>query len=600
MRGGALGRLLHVDLGSRTARVEEPSDALYRNFLGGRGLAGALLRPHLSCPWDDPDLPLVILTGPLAGTMAPASGRAIIASKSPLTSTFLDSAAGGSLAASVKRAGFDGIVIRGAADGLVGLRLEDGNAVFEDARHLAGSTIGETYIAVLGENPAEHPAFAAVGSAGEQGAAFASIGVDRHHMAGRGGLGAVMGAKNLKWLTVRGTGTVPVADEEALLKAREAILRLTAASPVLRGQFGFSNYGTAALFDLTHSRRMTPTDNFRRTWFDRGEGLSAPALKKRYASHSAGCEGCPVECLQIAATPLDGETDWALPEFESLSHFTALVGNHDPDEAARANRRCVALGLDPVSAAVTLATRREIAGRDFAPGEMVVLLDDIVTGRGEGELLRLGAYRCAEAMGQPEAAMTVKGLELPAYDPRGAYGLALGSAVATRGGCHLRANTISHEILRKPVATDRFSFAGKARMVKLAEDAIAAADCLGVCTYMFLTAGLEEYAAALAAVSGEPWGQGELLRVGERIVYQERCMLLEASCGPEQDDLPERFFIEPGSETETQPMPAIDREAFLEARSAYYAVRGLDENGKPMPDRAAALGLECSISTPPV
>lgn len=600
MRGGALGRLLHVDLGSRTVRVEEPADVLYESCLGGRGLAGALLRPHLARSWDDPELPLVMLAGPLAGTIAPASNRTIIASKSPLTSTFLDSAAGGSLAASIKRAGFDGIVIHGAADGLVGLRVEDGAVSFVDARDLTGSTMGETYTAVLGENPAEPPAFAAVGPAGEKGAALASIGVDRYHIGGRGGLGAVMGAKRLKWITIRGTGAVHVADEEALLKAREAILRLTAASPVLRGQFGFSNYGTAALFDLTHSRRMTPTDHFRRTWFDRGENLSAPALKTRFDSASAGCEGCPVECLQIAASPLDGETDWALPEFEALSHFTALVGNHDPDEAMRANRRCIALGLDPVSAAVTLASRREITGRDFAPGEMVALLDDIAAGRGEGELLRQGAYRYAAAMGRPDAAMTVKGLELPAYDPRGAYGLALGMAVATRGGCHQRANAISHEILRKPVATDRFSFAGKARMIKLAEDAIAAADSLGVCTYMFLAAGLEEYAAALTAVSGEPWGQGELLRVGERIVYQERCMLQEAGCGPEQDDLPERFFILSGSETETQPMPAIDREAFLEARSAYYAVRGLDENGNPMPERAAALGLECTTLTQPV
>jgi aldehyde:ferredoxin oxidoreductase len=135
-------------------------------------------------------------------------------------------------------------------------------------------------------------------------------------------------------------------------------------------------------------------------------------------------------------------------------------------------------------------------------------------------------------------------------------------------------------------------------MIAIAENAIAAADSLGLCTSMLLAASLEEYAAALAAVTGEPWEQADLLRIGERIVYQERCMLCEAGCGPEQDDLPARFFAEPGSETATQRIPAIDREAFLEARAAYYSVRGLDGDGNPLPERAATLGLECTAPMP--
>ncbi|MFW5734890.1 MAG: aldehyde ferredoxin oxidoreductase family protein [Oceanidesulfovibrio sp.] len=593
MRGGASGRLLRVDLGARTSRVEEPDADVYGAFLGGRGLAGALLRPYMARAWDDPELPFVILAGPLGGTRAPASGRSTIASKSPLTSTFMDSSAGGGLATEIRRAGLDGIVINGQGDSLLGLNIVDGTVEFHDASHCAGQTVSHVYRKMLGDAASRPPAFAAVGPAGETGVAFAGIGVDSGHVAGRGGLGAVMGAKNLKWLTIRGTQQVPVADPGALEAAREAILRLTAASPVLQGQFGFSRFGTAALFDLTHSRRMMPTDNFRRTWFDHGGRLAAPALARRYGANPDGCAGCHVQCRKIAATALDGVTGWTLPEFEALSHFTALIGNDDPDLAARANLRCRELGMDAVSAGAVLATRREIAGSDYAPDELLGLLDDIARGRGEGELLRRGAYGYAVAMGRPETAMTVKGMELPAYDPRGAYGMALGYAVATRGGCHLRAYPLSHEVLRKPVATDRFSFAGKARMIKLAEDVFAVADSLGVCAFMFLAASLEEYGAALAAVSGESWGQGDLMRIGERIVYQERCMLREAGCGPEQDDLPERFFREAGSETETQPVPAIDREAFLEARAAYYMVRGLDAAGNTLPDKAAALGLEC-------
>lgn len=593
MRGGVYVRLLHVDLDSRSARVEEPGLALFREFLGGRGLAGALLRPHASRSWDAPELPLVILAGALSGTESPGCGRACIASKSPLTSTFLDSAAGGGLASAIKRAGLDGIVIHGEAKSLVGVRIVDGAAEFLDAGHLAGRSTGDTYADILGSGAADPASFAAIGPAGERGVAFADIVVDRHFPAGRG-LGAVMGAKKLKWLAVRGTGAVPVADSARLESAKVEILRLAAASPFLQGQFGISNYGTAALFDLTHSRRMMPTDNFRSTWFDHKGALSAPAMVQRYAAHAAGCAGCHIECARIAATELDGETGWVLPEFDALSHLTALIGNADPDLAARANLRCIALGLDPISTGAVLAARREISGRDYAPGELLELLEDIAYGRGEGALLGQGAYRYAAAMGRPEAAMTVKGMELPAFDPRGAYGLALGYAVATRGGCHLRAFPISHEILRKPVATDRFSFAGKARMIKIAEDVIAAADSLGVCTFMLLAAGLEEYGAALAAVTGEQWEQGDLMRIGERIVYQGRCMLHEAGCGSEQDDLPARFFREAGSETETQKIPALDRGDFLEARAAYYAVRGLDKDGNPLPEKAEALGLACA------
>ncbi|TVM17072.1 aldehyde ferredoxin oxidoreductase [Oceanidesulfovibrio indonesiensis] len=592
MRGGAYGRLLHVDLSSRTARVEEPDASLFCRFLGGRGLAGALLRPHVSRSWDDPELPLAILTGALSGTAAPGSNRACIASRSPLTSTFLDSAVGGGLASAIKHAGLDGIVIRGASENLVGLRIVGGAVEFLDAAHLAGRSTADVYTDVLGDAPADPPAFTAIGPAGEAGVAVANIIVDRHFPTGRG-LGAVMGAKKLKWLAVRGTGAVPVVDAAGLEAARAKILRLTAASPFLQGQFGISNYGTAALFDLAHSRRMLPTDNFRRTWFDHQGALSAPVLVQRYKAQNSGCAGCHIHCARIAQSELGGEVGWPLPEFDALSHLSALIGNADPDLAVRLNLRCIALGLDPLSTGGVLATRREIMSGNDAPAELLNLLDDIAHGRGEGEILGQGAYRYADAMGRPEAAMTVKGMELPALDPRGAYGLALGYAVATRGGCYLRAFPISHEILRKPVATDRFSFAAKARMIKIAEDVIAAADSLGVCTFMLLAAGLEEYGAAMAAVTGEPWEQGDLMRIGERIVYQERCMLREAGCGPESDDLPARFFHEAGSETETQTIPALDRDAFLKARGAYYSVRGLDEAGNPLPEKAEALGLEC-------
>jgi aldehyde:ferredoxin oxidoreductase len=188
--------------------------------------------------------------------------------------------------------------------------------------------------------------------------------------------------------------------------------------------------------------------------------------------------------------------------------------------------------------------------------------------------------------------MTVKGLELPAYDPRGAYGMALGYAVSTRGGCHLRAYPIGSEILRKPVPTDPFSFHGKARLVKIAEDLNAIVDSLTACKFIFFAASLEEYSKVFTAVTGIEISGQELLKTGERIYYAERMMNAKNGFTSQDDDLPSRFFTEAGSTTSHMQIPPIDREAFLQARQKYYLIRGLNPQGMPTQKKAKALGLE--------
>ena len=338
----------------------------------------------------------------------------------------------------------------------------------------------------------EDASLACIGPAAENGSPLGSVAVDHRHGGVRGGLGLVWASKNLKYLTVRGTGEVRVHDAAALEEAREAIVRLTMASPVLMGGHGFSRWGTGALFDLINSRRMLPTDNFRKTWFDYGDQVNAPALAKLYEPRDHGCLGCHIHCRKIAR---DGRS---LPGFETMAHFTALIGNHSPETAMEAADLCGRLGLDPISAGATLACLREITGKDYTEK---TLLASLRTMAEDGELSR-GALHLARTLGRPETAMTVKGLELPAFDPRGGCGLALAYAVSTRGGCHQRAYPISHEVLRKPVATDRFTFSGKARIIKLAEDTIAACDSMNACRLVFLAAGLDEYAKAMTAVTG--------------------------------------------------------------------------------------------------
>lgn len=584
---GWTGRYLCVDLSTGASEVRALQEETRLAFLGGRGLGGFFLRDFATLPCEHPDLPLIIANGPLTGTDAPASSRCHIVSRSPLTGAIGDASVGGRLGLELKHAGYDALVITGRARALCGLEIDDAQVRLVDATALSGLPTPDVFIQLRAHRPTG--AIAATGAAAENGCRFASIMADTYHMAARCGLGLVAGHKQLKYIAVRGSGTTTVADPASLALAAEDILRLANASPALMGQYGFTRHGTRSLFDLMDARRMMPTDNFSRTHFAAAGGLNAHAFAERHHPLRRGCPGCPVACKALSG---DGRP---LPEYEAQCHFTALLGNEAMELAMRANDFCACLGLDPVSAASALACHRERTGKDFAPDQVLALLLGMATGAGpEGALgaeLGQGAARYAAAHQRSELAMTVKGLDLPAYDPRGAYGLALAYAVSSQGGSHLRANPISHEVLRKPVATDRFSFSGKARIIKGAEDMHAAADSLPLCRHLLLAAGLEEYAKAYCAVTGLSATAADLLKAGERICYQERLMNARNGFSALDDDLPQRFFSEPGSGAPDMPIPPIPREDFLMARAAYYRIRGLDENGLPLRDTAQRLGL---------
>lgn len=577
---GWTGKVLHIDLSTREMAAQYPARSVYETWLGGKGLAGFHLRPFCTLETTEPDLPLLVFAGPLNGTIAPTSGRGTIMSRSPLTGAICDSSVGGRLATQLKRAGWDGLIITGISDTPCGIEITDDMIEVVDTG-LWGKTTDVVFDRLEGE-AAGGTSMAVIGPAAENGARIASIMVDRHHAAGRGGLGLVMAQKRLKYISIKGTGKVRVHDKDGLKEAREEIMRLTAASPVLLGQHGFSCWGTGSIFDLMDSRRMMPTDNFRRTRFEQAGQLNAAAYQKAYAPRKYGCKGCHILCKKIAP---DGRS---MPEFETMSHFTALVGNTDMALVMEANHLCNQYGLDTISAGATLACHREITGEDFTRESLLQALRDM----GEGGYLGNGSLDFAQSCERQELSMSVKGMELSAYDPRGAYGMSLAYAMSTRGGCHLRAYPVSHEILRKPVATDRFSFSGKARIVKIAEDMNAVVDSLTACKFTFFAASLEEYAKAYTAVTGVEVTAHGLLELGERIYYNERIMNSLNGFDACEDDLPPRFFTEPGTSGGGVEIAPIDRSQFLEARANYYAVRGLDEYGRPTRETADRLGLE--------
>ena len=565
---GWTGTILKVDLTSgRIWRETLPAELLHA-YLGGRGLGVRLMRGFHTLDPFAPEIPLIFAAGPLCGTSAPTSARLSVVSRSPLTGTICDCPVGGRFAWSIKSAGLDALVITGASPRPVVLLIDGDRAELVPADALWGKTVPETFASLAGAG-----SVAAIGPAGENGVLFASIMMDGGDGGGRGGLGAVMGHKHLKAVVVNGDRTVPIADPERFEHACQDVMRLFRASPVIFGELGIAEYGTPALVDLIRQRRMVPTENFRRTYFAESCNYSGPAIRREYQAQKDGCHGCPIQCLK--RTPR-GEQ---LPEYDAVSHFGALNAIADLPAIVRANTICTELGLDPISAGATLSARGEGKGRFPTPEELPGLLADIGYRRGDGEILALGSRRVAEQLGNPSLSMSVKSLELPAYDPRGAYGMALAYCTSNRGGCHLRAYPISHEILRKPVATDRFSFSGKARIIKIAEDTNAAVDSLMACTFAFLGATLEEYAELLSAATGMEYSPQSLREIGERIYLTERFYNCDNGFTVADDRLPERFYAEPGSSGDGIEVPAIDRARFDEELQKYYRIRGLTSKG---------------------
>ncbi|NOY69542.1 MAG: aldehyde ferredoxin oxidoreductase family protein [Deltaproteobacteria bacterium] len=573
---GWWGKIAFIDLEHRRVSIQKPALKIYTAFLGGRGLAGFYLKDKITLSYDDPQMPLLIFTGPLTGTPAPTSGRVTFMSRSPLTGGVGDASAGGNFGAALKRCGLDGLVITGKSASVCGIEISNEKIRITDASTLAGALVQTAH-----KQLAPKGSTAVIGPAAENGAMFANVMIDGRHAAGRTGIGLVFASKNIKYITVSGNKRPPVFDRTALQEASADVMRLIAASPFLMGPSGISAFGTGALYDLMDARNMMPANNFSASKFEHAAALNAPSFKKQYGFKSHGCSGCHIRCKKT------GRDNRQIPEFETMSHFSALTGNSDIEVVRKANLICDDYGMDTISAAATLAAYFELEKRRPGPGEILRLLGEMGDGQGIGKELSCGAARWCAAAGHPETAMCVKNLELPAYDPRGAYGMALAYAVSTRGGCHLRAYPIGHEILRKPAPTDRFSFAGKARMIKNGEDANAVADSLIACKFTFLAATCEEYAKVFTAATGISMTGQDLLLAGERICYNERIANSKNGFSESDDDLPARFFSPSGPDA----LAPIDRKDFLAARSAYYRVRGLDESGMPFPEKTRELGL---------
>jgi len=588
---GWFGKALRVNLNTGDIKEEEIEKKLLTAWLGGRGLGTHMV--YCEVPADGNPLgvenKLVFATGPLTGTSFPGSGRFSVSAKSPLTGTIFDSNAGGTWGVRLKSCGFDLLIIEGASATPVFLSIRDGVASLEEAGELWGKDVLETNQA-LTSKLGKAVSVACIGPAGENQVKFAAIMNDGHRALGRGGLGAVMGAKKLKAIAVSGNKKVAVADSDKMDLVVYEANKWVKANPITSK--GLPEFGTPVLVHLFNELGVFPTCNFQGSQFAGAGKISGEAIAETIYSGRKGCYRCPVQCSRMIKI---GNFTMAGPEYESLWALGPECGIDDLEVIAKANHLCNLLGLDTISTGVTIGCAMELEERELLKtglkfGDAVGLLQvikQIAKREGVGELLAEGSRRLADNCGCPQYGMQVKGLELPAYDPRGMQGMGLGFATSNRGACHLRAYMVGPEALGVPKMVDRFSTGGKAGLTITQQNINAAVDSLSICRFINLAVSEEYFARALSAATGVNYQPQDLHRIGERIWNLEKLYNLRAGVDSSFDTLPPRLLKEPIAEG-----PSLGRTVELEPMLAeYYRFRGWDEAGIPTPKKLQELEL---------
>jgi len=598
---GWIGKILRVDLTKGESKVEELDPKLGAKFIGGRGLGSKILSDEID-PKVDPFSPnnkLIMATGPLTGTGASAAGRYMVITKSPLTGTIACSNSGGHFGAELKFAGFDLIIFEGKAKEPVYLYIEDGKAEIRDAKSIWGKTTHETTDQILSETDMD-ARVACIGPAGEKLVRYACVINDKHRAAGRSGVGAVMGSKNLKAVAVKGSGSITIANKEAFRKVTLDVFQKVKANPVT--STGLPTYGTAVLVNIINASGILPTRNFNEGVFEGAEKISGETIVDDILVRNRACFSCPIACGRVVrVTNPKYECFGEGPEYESDWSMGACCGIDNLDAIAKGNYLCDTLGFDPISAGVTIACGMELfekgiistkeVGRSLNFGDadaMVEMIRAIGYREGFGDALAEGSYRLAERYGHPEYSMSVKKQEFPAYDGRGVQGMGLQYATSNRGACHVRGYLISPEILGSPQKLDPFETEEKAGWVKAFQDLTAVVDSAGLCLFNTFAFGGPEILEYLKAATGIEMSLEELMKAGERIWNLEKVFNLKAGITGKDDRLPDRLTKEPMPSG-----PAKGKVVELgKMLPEYYELRGWDKEGVPTKERLKELGLE--------
>ncbi len=600
------GRILFIDVTRGASRVEALGEDAARAVLGGNGLAARLLLDHVAAGVDpyEPGNAVVFAVGPVTDTTVPGNSRACVASKSPLTGLFFDSTFGGRWPATMKRTGFDAIVITGQSPEPVYLKIGETGVEVKPAAALWGKTTRDTVHAIQASEGADTDVMA-IGPAGERLVRFACLATywkNREGVAGRGGIGAVLGAKRVKAVAVAGARKTEVADP-ALLKT----LLEEKREPLKTGTKALSTYGTSFLVKPINTLGALGSYNLRQETFAESAAISGEEMHALHHDRDTTCLKCPVACgkqYEIRDGELAG-LKAKMPEYETIFAFGSMLGNAHAGSLARANDLCDLLGMDTISMGVTLSfvaeaiergwLSREEIGVPFGWGDwrgMLRLVEMTAAREGFGDRLAEGSWRLAESI-HPEATKAVyavKRLELPAHSARALKGMSIGYATATRGGSH-------HDTRPTPQYAqgfDRRGTDGKPEFAIRSQHFTAVDDSLVLCRFTSERGfGLyieEPYARMVSAVTGWNVTVEELERVGERVINLERLFNVREGAKRRDDVLPWRVMHEPIPDGPSAGMHCPPSELSM-MLDRYYELRGWDADGVPTPARLSTLGL---------
>ncbi|MBU1344301.1 MAG: aldehyde ferredoxin oxidoreductase family protein [Proteobacteria bacterium] len=611
---GTLNNVLEIDLSSKTFSRVLISDSLRRMYLGGKGLGLKLLYDRLK-PGIDPlgeDNLVIIMTGVLTGTQAPCSGRFHAVFKSPLTGIVGSSSCGGSFGRQLKSNGWDGLILKGKSKEPVLIQIHDETVEFMDATDLWGKDILETQTA-LGLKKSES---LTIGSAGENLVRFANVAAGFRYL-GRGGLGAVMGSKNLK-AVVALKGQYKVVP---FFKDKFDTLKTKANTYINRNTMSLlmRQFGTAANANPIIKNNMLPVNNFTYGNHPKAAQITGEAIKENHDTRNHTCKPCSIFCGH-KGTFNGKQTN--VPEYEALALLGASLGVFDPNDISRFNEICNQKGLDTISAGGTLAwvmeaTHKGLVETDLefgSPKNIVQALNNIAHLEGFGREMAMGSRALSDKFGGKAFAIQVKGLEMAGYDPRGAYGQGLGYAVANRGACHLSSFPVGFENLLNFLAPD--TIRAKPEFVLFLENLYSAVNSLDICQFTgygltletlltrmtphfvlrFLMQNLPVLAIALVDVSlypdffsaacGIDLSSKEFLKAGERIHILERLMNTNEGIRKADDTLPDRLLLEPQKDDPKKRVVPL-----APMLNKYYKLRGYNKDGIPNQRLVKKLGI---------
>jgi aldehyde:ferredoxin oxidoreductase len=544
---GCFNRLLKIDLTTRSFHHENLPDELMEKSLGGKGLGIRLLMAENPAGVDafSPENSFVIAVGPVTGTAMWGQSRFAVFTKSPATNGFGESYCGGTLASKIKGCGVDAVIIRGKADSLTYLVIDKDAVRFEDAASLKGAETFETEKYILDHSPKGAGAMV-IGPAGENLVRFACIKSDKWRSLGRGGMGAVLGAKNIKGISFSGKERCPIADEEMLRQVAEQVAQTGKESPV---SAVYQQLGTPMQVKVTNSQRCFPTRYWQSGYFEKWENLSADYMQKHFHTRSIGCPPCFLKCTKRSILKNGRHAGLELegPEYETIYALGGLNELDSLEEVAWLNDLCDRLGIDTMSAGNVSAFAVEAykAGKigfeiDYnQPDKMAELFGLISRKEGIGALLGEGVRVASEELGLNHIAVHVKGLEPGGFEPRVLKGMGLSYAIAARGACHLRSTFYKAELSGQ---MDKDQIAGKAELLVDYEDRATIFDCLILCRFFRDFILWDKLQMLVEATTGMKFTLDELRGLANEITQSTRNFNAREGLDSSQDQLPRAFF----------------------------------------------------------